>query len=112
MLSVLIVDDHASVRSMARTALANQFVVVGEAADGEAALRLVGELFARGFHRLYAETDERNRAAHRLLERLGFRCEARFVEAEWFKGEWCTVRVYAVLSREWSGGPGTPPAPG
>jgi two-component system nitrate/nitrite response regulator NarL len=44
MLSVLIVDDHASVRSMARTALAHQFVVVGEAADGDAALRLAREL--------------------------------------------------------------------
>jgi RimJ/RimL family protein N-acetyltransferase len=37
----------------------------------------------------------------RVLERLGFRCEARHVEADWFKGEWTTLRVYAVLEREW-----------
>jgi RimJ/RimL family protein N-acetyltransferase len=52
-------------------------------------------------HRVYAETDDRNNAVHHLLERLGFRCEARLVEADWFKGEWCTLRVYAVLRREW-----------
>jgi RimJ/RimL family protein N-acetyltransferase len=54
-----------------------------------------------GMHRIYAETDDRNVAVHRLLERLGFRCEARLVEADWFKGEWTTLRVYAVLRREW-----------
>jgi hypothetical protein len=37
-----------------------------------------------------------------LLERLGFRCEARLVEADFFKGDWCTMRTYAVLRREWS----------
>ena len=40
-------------------------------------------------------------AVHRLLERLGFRCEARLVEADWFKGEWSTLRVFAVLRRKW-----------
>lgn len=55
----------------------------------------------RGFHRIYAETDDRNVAVHRLLERLGFRCEARMIEADWFKGEWSSLRVYAVLRREW-----------
>lgn len=53
------------------------------------------------FHRLYAEADDRNAGVHRLLERLGFRCEARLVEADWFKGEWSSLRVYAMLSREW-----------
>jgi RimJ/RimL family protein N-acetyltransferase len=55
------------------------------------------------FHRIYAETDDRNQAVHRLLERLGFRCEARLVQADWFKDEWTTVRVYAVLGEEWRG---------
>jgi RimJ/RimL family protein N-acetyltransferase len=36
-----------------------------------------------------------------LFERLGFRCEARLVEADWFKGEWSTLRVYATLNRQW-----------
>jgi RimJ/RimL family protein N-acetyltransferase len=52
-------------------------------------------------HRVYAQADDRNFAVHRLLERLGLRCEARFVEADWFKGGWSTLRVFAVLRREW-----------
>ena len=55
-------------------------------------------------HRVYAQADDRNVAAHRLLERLRFRCEARLVEADWFKGEWTTVRFCAVLRREWDVG--------
>jgi len=54
-----------------------------------------------GVHRIYAQADDRNRSVHRLLERLGFRCEARLVEADWFKGEWSTLRIYAILRREW-----------
>jgi RimJ/RimL family protein N-acetyltransferase len=53
-------------------------------------------------HRVYGEADDRNRAVHRLFERLAFRCEARLVEADWFKGEWATLRVYAILRREWA----------
>jgi RimJ/RimL family protein N-acetyltransferase len=40
-----------------------------------------------------------------LFERLGFRCEARLVEADWFKGEWSTLRLYAMLDRDWPGRP-------
>ena len=52
-------------------------------------------------HRVYAEADDRNLPVHRLLERLGFRCEARLLETDWFKGEWTTLRIYATLRREW-----------
>ena len=69
----------------------------------EALSAVVRRLFEdHGLHRIYAETDDRNVAVHRLLERLGFRCEARLVEADWFKGEWTTVRTYALLRREFS----------
>jgi RimJ/RimL family protein N-acetyltransferase len=68
----------------------------------EALTAVIAELFEEhGLHRVYAEADDRNVAVHRLLERLGFRCEARLVEADWFKGEWSTLRVFAVLRREW-----------
>jgi RimJ/RimL family protein N-acetyltransferase len=68
----------------------------------EALSAVVTTLFdEHGLHRIYAETDDRNAAVHRLLERLGFRCEARLVDADWFKGEWTTVRTYAILRREW-----------
>lgn len=44
--SVLIVDDHPSFRASARRMLeAGGYTVVGEAADGAAAIAAVGELF-------------------------------------------------------------------
>jgi RimJ/RimL family protein N-acetyltransferase len=45
---------------------------------------------------VYAQADDRNFAVHRVLERLGFRCEARLIEADWLKDEWSTLRVFAV----------------
>lgn len=68
----------------------------------EALDAVIARLFGQhDIHRIYAETDDRNVAVHRLLERLGFRCEARLLEADWFKGEWATLRVDALLRREW-----------
>jgi aminoglycoside 6'-N-acetyltransferase len=52
-------------------------------------------------HRVFSITDERNGASQRLLERLGFRREGRFVEASWFQGAWATELSYAVLRTEW-----------
>jgi RimJ/RimL family protein N-acetyltransferase len=52
-------------------------------------------------HRVYAQTDDRNKSAQRLLERLGFRLDGRLTEADWFEGEWTTFRIFAVLRQEW-----------
>jgi RimJ/RimL family protein N-acetyltransferase len=69
----------------------------------EALAAVIALLFDRyDMHRVYAEADARNGAVHRLLERLGLRREARLLEADWFKGEWTTLHVYALLEREWS----------
>ena len=82
-------------------------VTLAQASQGkglatEALTAVVMELFEqRGMHRVVAEADDRNAPVRRLLERLGFRCEARLVEADWFKGEWSTLRLYAMLEREW-----------
>jgi RimJ/RimL family protein N-acetyltransferase len=74
----------------------------GKGIATEALIALVSVLFEdHGLHRIFAETDERNLPVHRLFERIGFRCEARLVEADWFKGEWSTLRIYALLEREW-----------
>ncbi len=76
----------------------------------EALAAVIAELFQRcELHRVFAEADDRNVAVHRLLERLGLRCEARLVDADWFKGEWSTLRVFAVLRREWEDGTPRPP---
>ena len=55
---------------------------------------------------MFGEVDDRNTPVQNLFGRLGFRCEARLVEADWFKGEWATTRVYAMLEREWRAGRG------
>lgn len=76
----------------------------GKGIATEALTAVLVELFEQhGIHRVFAETDDRNVAVARLLERLGFRWEARLVESDWFKGEWSTLRVYAMLDREWRG---------
>jgi len=68
----------------------------------EALGAIVSTLFEEHrMHRVFAEVDDRNNAVQRLLGRLGFRCEARHVEADWFKDEWTTTRIYATLEREW-----------
>jgi RimJ/RimL family protein N-acetyltransferase len=74
----------------------------GRGLAGEALGAVITTLFEdHGIHRLYAEADDRNHAVHRVFERLGFRCEARLVEADWFKGEWSTLLIYALLRSEW-----------
>jgi RimJ/RimL family protein N-acetyltransferase len=68
----------------------------------EAARRLLGFLFAElGLHRVSARADVRNTPSQRVLERLGFRREAHFVEAFYIKGEWTSEYLYALLRREW-----------
>jgi RimJ/RimL family protein N-acetyltransferase len=67
----------------------------------EALGAIVSTLFEdHHMHRVFAQVDDRNTAVQNLFRRLGFRCEARHVEADWFKGEWTTMRVYAMLERE------------
>jgi RimJ/RimL family protein N-acetyltransferase len=74
----------------------------GKGLATEALTAVMAELFERrGIHRVFAEADDRNVPVRRLLERLGFRCEGRLVDADWFKGEWSTLRTYAILDREW-----------
>lgn len=55
-----------------------------------------------GWHRVEGICDDRNDKSAALMERLGMRLEATFVEAGWNKGEWATLRHYALLNREWS----------
>ncbi len=75
----------------------------GRGLAAEALGALVTTLFERrGLHRVFACADDRNHPVQRLLERLGFRREARLVEADWCKGEWATLVVYALLAREWT----------
>jgi len=49
-----------------------------------------------------ARHEPRNVASGRVLEKLGMRKEAHFVENEWVKGEWQSDVVHAILDREWA----------
>jgi RimJ/RimL family protein N-acetyltransferase len=59
---------------------------------------VVAHLFnERGAHRVIATSDQRNEPVRRTLTRAGFRHEGTLVEADWFKGEWTTVELWAML---------------
>ena len=68
---------------------------------GELLLRLAFDEL--GLHRVIGRLEPRNEASARLLERLGMRREAHFVENEYVKGEWQSELDYAILDREWRG---------
>jgi RimJ/RimL family protein N-acetyltransferase len=56
-----------------------------------------------GLHRIVGRLDARNTPSARVLERLGMRREAHFVQNEFVKGEWSDEVVYAMLEHEWRG---------
>jgi RimJ/RimL family protein N-acetyltransferase len=57
---------------------------------------------AFGLHRVIAITDALNTSAAALLDRVGFRREAHFVENVFFKGAWGSEFSFAVLDHEWA----------
>jgi RimJ/RimL family protein N-acetyltransferase len=73
----------------------------GSGVATEALGAVVDTLFAVGAHRVFTRSDARNERIHRVVERLGFRREAEFVDADWFKGAWTTLVVHAMLRRDW-----------
>ena len=69
----------------------------------EVAERLLGIGFeVLGLHRIIGRLEARNGASARVLEKLGMRREAHFVENEWVKDEWQSELVFAILDREWA----------
>jgi RimJ/RimL family protein N-acetyltransferase len=109
-------ETGALVGDLALHALATQpdtvelGVTLAPAAQGrglasEALRAIITWLFEHhGTHRVLAHADARNAAVRRLLERVGLRQEAELREADWWKGEWTTLCIYAVLAHEWKGG--------
>jgi len=74
----------------------------GQGFATEAAEALVGLAFDQfGMHRVIGRVEPRNAGSVRVLEKLGLRREAHFVENEWVKGEWQGELVFALLDREW-----------
>ncbi len=56
---------------------------------------------ALDLHRVSAQIDTRNHASAAVAAKLGMRREAEFIENEWFKGEWSSSWIYAILAHEW-----------
>jgi RimJ/RimL family protein N-acetyltransferase len=56
-----------------------------------------------GFHRIEGNCDARNLASSKVMEAVGMRREAHFVENEFVKGEWTDALVFAMLAEEWRG---------
>ena len=54
-----------------------------------------------GLHRVFGDCDPRNPASARVMEKLGMRKEAHFVENAFIKGQWCDSLIFALLQREW-----------
>ncbi|TDD98074.1 GNAT family N-acetyltransferase [Jiangella asiatica] len=62
-------------------------------------LRLGFETF--GLRRIIGRCDAANAASAGLMERLGMRREAHFVDNEFVKGVWASEYDYAMLASEW-----------
>ncbi|CAM3308316.1 GNAT family N-acetyltransferase [Kibdelosporangium persicum] len=68
---------------------------------GREVLRLAFETFH--FHRVVGLCNGENHSSQRLMERLGMRREAYFLQSEMLKGKRVDLAVYAMLAEEWSG---------
>jgi RimJ/RimL family protein N-acetyltransferase len=75
----------------------------GQGYGAEAVGRLLAYLFSDlRLHRVVALCDARNTASARLMERVGMRREAHYIENVWFKGAWGSEYAYAILQSEWA----------
>ena len=52
-------------------------------------------------HRIAAVMDQRNPKSRAVCERLGLRLEASQLEDDFFKDEWTSTWIFAILKREW-----------
>ena len=67
----------------------------------EATQALINYLFTNfPLNRIIANIDTRNPESAQLAEKLGMRREGEFVNSEFFKGDWCSMWLYAILNSE------------
>ena len=67
----------------------------------EATQALMQHAFANfPLHRIVADIDTRNPESAAMAEKLGMRREGEFKDAEFFKGDWCDMWLYAILKSE------------
>uniref|UniRef100_UPI0032177214 GNAT family N-acetyltransferase n=1 Tax=uncultured Draconibacterium sp. TaxID=1573823 RepID=UPI0032177214 len=52
-------------------------------------------------HRIITSIDPNNVSSVRLVERIGFRKEAHFVESLFINGKWVDDLIYAMIEKDW-----------
>ena len=52
-------------------------------------------------HRITTSIDPENKSSIRLVERIGFRKEAHFIESLLINGKWVDDLIYALLEKDW-----------
>jgi len=68
----------------------------------ESIKRVIDYLFKElNKHRIIASIDPDNKNSIRLVERIGFRKEAHFVESLLINGKWVDDLIYALLEKDW-----------
>ncbi|MCW8898752.1 MAG: GNAT family N-acetyltransferase [Flavobacteriales bacterium] len=68
----------------------------------EAIKKVIDYLFqSLNKHRVITSIDPDNKKSIRLVERMGFRKEAHFIESFYMKGKWVDDLIYAMLKKEW-----------
>lgn len=68
----------------------------------ESIKRVIDYLFEElNKHRIIASLDPDNENSIRLVERIGFRKEAHFVESVFINGKWVDDLIYALIEKDW-----------
>ncbi len=52
-------------------------------------------------HRIITSIDPDNQNSIKLVERLGFRKEAHFIQSLWLNGKWVDDLIYAMIEQDW-----------
>lgn len=69
----------------------------------EAVSKVIDFLFeALNKHRIIASIDPDNENSLRLVERIGFRKEAHFIESLWIEDKWVDDVIYALIEKDWA----------
>ena len=74
----------------------------GKGYGTEATQIMVDYLFlSKDTKRVQAQTDPRNVASHKVLEKVGFKKEGTLRKSFFMRGEWRDAYIYSILREEW-----------
>ncbi len=74
----------------------------GKGYGTEATQLMVDYLFlSKDTKRIQAQTDPRNVASYKLLEKVGFKKEGTLRKSFFMRGEWVDSYIYSILREEW-----------